>query len=108
MEGEFSKAVLSPDLQINTVWVMVSMAFIFFMEAGFFLLEGGSLRKKNIGHILIKNIMSASVALLMWWFTGYAFAFGNVKTHFIAGDGKLFASSRFEDYDYDHYLAFIF
>jgi Amt family ammonium transporter len=108
MEGENSQTVLTTDMQINSVWVMVSTAFIFFMEAGFFLLEGGSLRKKNIGHVLLKNIMSASVAMLMWWFTGYGFAFGPVSNHFIAGDGHFFASSRFENYEVDHYLAFIF
>lgn len=52
--------------------------------------------------------MSACVALLAWWLIGYGFAFGPVDNHFIAGDGKYFASSRFEDIEADHYLQFIF
>jgi len=87
---------------------MVSAAFIFFMEAGFFLLEGGAQRKKNIAHILLINLMSAAVALVFWWFTGFAFAFGPVSNHFIAGEGKFFAGSKFEDYEADYYLMFIF
>jgi len=95
-------------MQINSVWVLVSTAFIFFMEAGFFLLEGGSARKKNIAHVLLINIMSAAVALMFWWFIGFGFAFGPVTNHFIAGDGHFFAASRFENYDTDYYLLFIF
>lgn len=41
MEGEYSQAILTPDLQINAVWILVCTGFILFMEAGFFLLEAG-------------------------------------------------------------------
>lgn len=108
MEGPYSTAVESTDVQITTVWVMVCTAFILFMEAGFFLLETGAQRKKNTAHVLFINLASACVALLAWWLFGYAFAFGPVDNHFIAGDGYLFASSRFENFEADHYLLFIF
>lgn len=41
MEGPYSKDVLTPDLQINAVWILVCTGFIVLMEAGFFLLEAG-------------------------------------------------------------------
>jgi Amt family ammonium transporter len=66
---------------------MVSAAWIFFMEAGFFLLEAGAQRKKNVGNIMIMNLMSAAVALVMWWFTGYGIGFSDNPTHFI-GENK--------------------
>ena len=87
---------------------MVSAAWIFFMEAGFFLLEAGAQRKKNVANIMIMNLMSASVALVMWWFTGYAFGFSDNPTHFIGANGWVFANSWVENIEYDHYIYFFF
>ena len=87
---------------------MVSAAWIFFMEAGFFLLEAGAQRKKNVGNIMIMNLMSAAVALVMWWFTGYAFGFSDNTNHFIGENGWVFANSWVENLEYDHYINFFF
>jgi Amt family ammonium transporter len=83
MEGEYTHYIYTSDEQVNAVWVMTSAAWIFFMEAGFFLLEAGAQRKKNVASIMIMNLMSAAVALVMWWFTGYAFGFSHNPTGFI-------------------------
>jgi Amt family ammonium transporter len=78
------------------------------MEAGFFLLEAGAQRKKNTHHVLFINLMSACVALIFWWFTGYAFAFGYNKDEFISGDFRAFAQNKLEDYESNKYIEFIF
>eukprot|EP00347_Sterkiella_histriomuscorum_P017006 403351015 len=67
----------------------------FFMVAGFFLLKVGTIRKKNTSHIILLNLMSACLTLLLWWLTGYGFAFGENKNHFISGDERAFASNKF-------------
>jgi len=41
------------------------------------MLEVGSVNVKNTKNILIKNIFDATIAALMWWWTGYALAFGS-------------------------------
>ena len=87
---------------------MVSAAWIFFMEAGFFLLEAGAQRKKNVGNIMIMNLMSAAVALVMWWFMGYAIGFSDNPTHFIGQNKWVFAMSWVENIEQDHYLNFFF
>ena len=87
MEGEYTTYVYSETEQINAVWIMTSAAWIFFMEAGFFLLEAGAQRKKNVGSIMIINLASACVALVMWWFTGYAFGFSKTNSSGFIGDG---------------------
>ena len=76
---------------------MVSAAWIFFMEAGFFLLEAGAMRKKNVTSIMVMNLASAAVALIAWWFTGYAFGFGDNINGFIGSNGSVFALSWVEN-----------
>lgn len=46
------------------------------MQAGFALLEAGSVAKKNEINILVKNIFDVSIGALCWWASGYAIAFG--------------------------------
>ena len=55
---------------------MVSGIIIFFMQAGFALLESGSVRHKNYQNILLKNIMDACVGGIVFWMWGYSLAFG--------------------------------
>jgi Amt family ammonium transporter len=84
MEGAYSHYIYATtDEKVSAVWIMTSGIFIFFMEAGFFMLEAGSQRKKNVGMIMIMNLMSAAVGMIMWWFTGYAFGFSHNPTGFI-------------------------
>lgn len=42
---------------VNTVWVLVGAALVFFMQAGFCILESGLTRAKNAGNIIMKNLM---------------------------------------------------
>jgi Amt family ammonium transporter len=57
---------------------------VFFMQAGFGMLEVGSVRKKNQRNILTKNIVDAAIGAFSFWTVGYAFAFGTVGTTFDA------------------------
>ena len=42
---------------VNTIWVLLGAAMVFFMQAGFSLCEAGFTRAKNTGNILMKNLM---------------------------------------------------
>ena len=46
------------------------------LQAGFAMLEVGTVRAKNTKNILIKNVMDACLGVLIWWAFGFAFAFG--------------------------------
>eukprot|EP00927_Polykrikos_kofoidii_P042826 TRINITY_DN36874_c1_g2_i1.p1 TRINITY_DN36874_c1_g2~~TRINITY_DN36874_c1_g2_i1.p1 ORF type:complete len:459 (-),score=46.63 TRINITY_DN36874_c1_g2_i1:171-1436(-) len=52
---------------------------VFFMHAGFSLLEAGTVRFKNTQNILTKNLLVVTVGFLCWYVLGYAFAFGVTK-----------------------------
>lgn len=67
----------------DAAWIMTAGVLVFFMNAGFALLESGTVRFKNFQNILLKNVMHALVGGLVWWGWGFAFAYGNVDGGFI-------------------------
>jgi len=56
--------------------MILAALLVFFMHAGFSLLEAGSVRFKSANSILAKNLLVVTVGFLCWWFLGYAFALG--------------------------------
>ena len=67
------------DLQVaaDTVWVMVAGFLVFFMHAGFAMLESGLCRAKNTVAILYKNFGVVAVSSLAFWILGFALMFGD-------------------------------
>ena len=61
---------------LNSVWIMLGAILVIFMQGGFILLETGSTRMKNAGHIAGKTIFSFGIASLVFWAVGYGFIFG--------------------------------
>ena len=60
----------------DTVWVVVAACFVLFMQAGFAMLEVGFARMKNAGTVMAKIVVNMSIASIMYWICGFAFAFG--------------------------------
>lgn len=67
---------MEPTVMINTLWVIVAGVLVFFMNAGFALVESGLCRAKNTVNILAKNFVVFSVAAVGYWSAGYALMFG--------------------------------
>ncbi|MDC3417139.1 ammonium transporter [Aquibacillus salsiterrae] len=61
---------------MDNLWVVVSTVLVFFMLGGFILLEAGSTRMKNAGHIAGKTIFTAGIGSLVFWAVGYGFIYG--------------------------------
>lgn len=61
---------------VDTVWLLVAAMLVFFMQAGFALLESGATRSKNTINILVKNLVDFAFATITFWAVGYAFMFG--------------------------------
>ena len=62
---------------INSIWLMLAALLVIFMQAGFALLEIGFSRQKNAGTVVAKILTNFSIAAVMYWAVGFAFAFGN-------------------------------
>ena len=82
---------------INTGWILFSAALVFFMQAGFAMLEVGSIRQKNAQNILMKNVLDVCVSGLCWMLIGFGFAFGESSNGFI-GTSKFGTVITKEDY----------
>ena len=61
---------------LNTAWVLIAAALVFFMQAGFAMVETGFTRAKNAGNIIMKNLMDFSIGTPLYWLTGFGIMFG--------------------------------
>ena len=61
---------------VNTIWVLLGAALVFFMQAGFAMCETGFTRAKNSGNILMKNLMDFSIGTPVFWLVGFGLMFG--------------------------------
>ena len=60
----------------NTIWVLVGAALVFFMQAGFAMVETGFTRAKNAGNIIMKNLMDFCIGTPVYWLVGFGIMFG--------------------------------
>ena len=61
---------------VNTIWVLLGAALVFFMQAGFSMCEAGFTRAKNTGNILMKNLMDFCIGTPCFWLIGFGIMFG--------------------------------
>lgn len=61
---------------VNTIWVLLGAALVFFMQAGFAMCEAGFTRAKNTGNILMKNLMDFCIGTPCFWLVGFGLMFG--------------------------------
>jgi Amt family ammonium transporter len=61
---------------INTMWVLVAAFLVFFMQAGFMMLEAGFARTREISNIMLECIADTCLCGILFWAFGFAFMFG--------------------------------
>ncbi|MGE8203475.1 ammonium transporter [Heyndrickxia sp. NPDC080065] len=74
---------MGTEILLNSIWVMLGAILVILMQGGFILLESGSARMKNAGHIAGKTIITFGIGSLIFWSVGYAFIFGDSSNFFI-------------------------
>ncbi|WP_303322484.1 ammonium transporter [Cloacibacillus evryensis] len=64
---------------VDTIWVLLGAVLVFFMQAGFAMVETGFTRSKNAGNIIMKNLMDFCIGTPAFWIVGFGlmFAAGN-------------------------------
>lgn len=63
-------------IALDTVWTLLAAFLVFFMQAGFAMVEAGFTRAKSACNILMKNLMDFSTGSLIYWLIGFAIMFG--------------------------------
>ena len=95
VEGE---KVSDAKYMADTLWVLVAAFLVFFMQAGFAMVEAGFTRAKNAVNILMKNLMDFSLGSIAYWAIGFAIMFGTgnlfmgTSGWFVPTDTTAFAS----------------
>ncbi len=86
---------------VNVAWTLLSGALVFWMQAGFALLEAGFTRAKNVVNILMKNFMDSAVGSIAFWACGFALMFGT-SSGWIGTDGFFLSgyADRTETYSF--------
>ncbi|ULT57781.1 ammonium transporter [Neobacillus drentensis] len=80
---------------MNSLWVMLGAVLVILMIGGFILLETGSTRMKNAGHIAGKTILTFSISSIIFWAVGFGLIFG--KGNSLIG----FSNFLYSGYDMD-------
>jgi len=86
---------------LDLMWIVICGILVFFMQAGFTLVETGFTRSKNAGNIIMKNIMDLCIGSIGFWAIGYTVMYGESIGSFI-GTPTLF----FDDAENMHNLFF--
>lgn len=81
-------------LSMDTLWVLLGTCLVFFMQAGFCMVETGFTRAKNAGNIIMKNMMDFAVGSLIFYIIGFSLMFGDSIGGFI-GAPALFSKGTF-------------
>ena len=63
-------------IAIDTMWTLLAAFLVFFMQAGFAMVEAGFTRAKNAGNILMKNMIDFAAGSLCYWAVGFGLMFG--------------------------------
>lgn len=74
-------------LLINIMWTMIGAFLVYFMQAGFAMVEAGFTRAKNSGNIIMKNLMDFVLGSLFFFLVGFAIMFGTSAGGFLGTSG---------------------
>ena len=81
----FLQSSIESDLTI--MWITIAGFLVFFMHAGFTLVEAGFTQSKNAVNIAMKNLMAISVGTIVYWLIGYSLMYGETTNGFFRWSG---------------------
>ena len=103
---EVSNNIAQLTTHLNALWVLVCAALVFFMHAGFALVESGFCRKKNAVMVLMKNFGVVAVSSIVFYLVGYGVMFGDGNA--FIGLSKFFPANAAADSDLPPYVFLFF
>lgn len=67
---------METNVALDTIWVLIGGILVFWMQAGFAMVETGFTRSKNAGNIIMKNLMDFAIGSIVYWILGFGLMFG--------------------------------
>ena len=89
--------------ELYGVWFLIGAALVFWMQAGFAMVEAGFTRAKNSGNILMKNLMDFCIGTVMFILIGFSLLLGEDFVGLIGKPGfDIFTA--YEDFDWSNFV----
>jgi len=99
---------VTSESQIDVIWLLVTAFLVFFMQAGFAMVESGFSRAKNAANLLMKNLMDFAVGTLLFFILGYGLMFGASLSGFIGSDNFFLSNIGFGEDSAFNWAFFLF
>ncbi|MCR4841290.1 MAG: ammonium transporter [Lachnospiraceae bacterium] len=100
MTDEILKAL---DKELFSVWFLIGAALVFWMQAGFAMVETGFTRAKNAGNILMKNLMDFCIGCVVFIAIGFGLLLGEDIVGFIGTPG-IDIFTKYESFDWSNFI----
>tara|TARA_B100000315_G_scaffold258564_1_gene311199 strand:- start:161 stop:1510 length:1350 start_codon:yes stop_codon:yes gene_type:complete len=91
---------------LDTVWTLLAAVLVFFMQAGFAMVETGFTRAKNACNIMMKNLMDFSIGSIGYWAIGFGVMFGASAFGLFGSDGFFLSAANTSTGDGQWQFAF--
>lgn len=72
---------------LDALWILIASVLVFFMQAGFAMVESGFTRAKNASNIIMKNIMDFGIGSILFFVAGFGLMYGDSFLGLIGGSG---------------------
>ena len=90
-------------MDVQGVWFLIGAALVFWMQAGFAMVEAGFTRAKNTGNIIMKNLMDFCIGTVMFIVIGFSLLLGEDLFGFIGKPG-LDIFTAYADFDFSNFI----
>lgn len=91
---------------LDTIWLILGAVLVYWMQAGFAMVEAGFTRAKNAGNIIMKNLMDFVLGSIAYWIIGYGIMFGGFSSVF--GGIDLFSRGSYDTGSVPFWVHFMF
>jgi len=86
--ADFTEFKKNFGIEMNSMYLLICGVLVVFMQAGFALLEAGTVKNINVRNILFKNIADTCLGGVIFWLVGYGFAYGGDDDNGFIGDSE--------------------
>ena len=94
--------------QIDMIWLLLAAFLVFFMQAGFAMVESGFSRSKNAANLLMKNLMDFAVGSILYFAVGYGLMYGASASGLIGTDNFLLRNLGYTTEGAGEWAGFLF
>ena len=90
--------------EVFGIWFLIGAAFVFFMQAGFAMVETGFTRAKNAGNIIMKNLMDFCIGTVVFMFLGFGILLGEDTLGGFIGMPTLGIITDYANFDWSNFV----